>query len=49
MFWKPTIAIEGDAASAVLNIHAGLTGYKCETDWVEYLRQLDTDKETTIL
>lgn len=32
MFWKPTIAVEGDVASFIVQISQGLKGYKCDPD-----------------
>ena len=45
MFWKPTIAIEGDVASFVTEVANGLKGYKCDPEWVQKLKDKDTEKE----
>lgn len=46
MFWKPTIAVESDVASFMLEVAAGMQGYKCDPDWISMLRNKDIDKET---
>ncbi|XP_069132457.1 2-hydroxyacyl-CoA lyase 2-like isoform X1 [Argopecten irradians] len=45
MFWKPTVAVEADAASYVVEIARGLKGYKCDQDWLNQLKEKDTVKE----
>lgn len=45
MFWKPTIAIEGDVASFIQEISKGLKGYKCDSDWIQKLKSKDIEKE----
>jgi acetolactate synthase-like protein len=46
MFWKPTIAIEGDVASFITEVANGLKGYKCDSEWVQKLKDKDNDKES---
>ncbi|XP_048726939.2 2-hydroxyacyl-CoA lyase 2-like isoform X2 [Ostrea edulis] len=45
MFWKPTVAIEGDVASFIVEISQKLQGYKCDPDWIQKLKDKDDDKE----
>nr|XP_022322803.1 acetolactate synthase-like protein [Crassostrea virginica] len=45
MFWKPTIAVEGDVASFIVQISQGLQGYKCDPDWIRKLKDKDEEKE----
>lgn len=45
MFWKPTIAVEGDVASFIVQISQGLKGYKCDPDWIQALKDKDQTKE----
>lgn len=45
MFWKPTIAVEGDVASFIVQISQGLKGYKCDPDWTQALKDKDQTKE----
>ncbi|KAM4651711.1 2-hydroxyacyl-CoA lyase 2 [Discoglossus pictus] len=45
MFWKPTVAIQGDAASFITKLWEGLKGYSCPSDWSESLKAGDIDKE----
>ncbi|KAM6394828.1 2-hydroxyacyl-CoA lyase 2 [Rhynochetos jubatus] len=45
VFWKPRLAVQGDAASFVVRLARSLRGYACPTDWVEGLREADRKKE----
>ncbi|XP_052067648.1 2-hydroxyacyl-CoA lyase 2-like [Mytilus californianus] len=45
MFWKPTIAIEGDVASFITELADGLKGFKCDQEWIQKLKDKDNDKE----
>ncbi|XP_048121401.1 2-hydroxyacyl-CoA lyase 2 isoform X2 [Alosa alosa] len=47
MFWKPTVAIQGDAGSFLDRLSKGLKGYKCPEDWPQSLKQGDITKEQT--
>ncbi|XP_032169748.1 acetolactate synthase-like protein isoform X1 [Mustela erminea] len=47
MFWKPQEAVQGDVASFVLKLVAGLKGQTWASDWTEELRQADRQKEQT--
>ncbi|KAM8927119.1 2-hydroxyacyl-CoA lyase 2 [Pelodytes ibericus] len=47
MFWKPTVAIQGDAGSFIVNLSEGLKGYACPSDWTEGLKSGDVNKENT--
>lgn len=47
MFWKPTVAIQGDAGSFLQRLSKGLKGYKCPEDWPQSLKQGDITKEKT--
>ena len=45
MFWKPTVAIQGDVGSFMLKLAEGLGGYKCDPEWLGMLRTKDKTKE----
>uniref|UniRef100_A0A4W5PPU9 2-hydroxyacyl-CoA lyase 2 n=1 Tax=Hucho hucho TaxID=62062 RepID=A0A4W5PPU9_9TELE len=45
MFWKPTVAIQGDAGSFLLRLSKGLKGHKCPEDWPQSLKAGDVTKE----
>lgn len=45
MFWKPTVAIQGDVGSFILKLAKGMKGYKCDPAWLDMLRSKDADKE----
>ncbi|XP_005991216.1 2-hydroxyacyl-CoA lyase 2 [Latimeria chalumnae] len=45
MFWKPTVAIQGDAGSFLVKLAEGLKGYRCPLDWPQSLKQGDLKKE----
>ena len=45
IFWKPTLAIHGDPGSFIVALQHGLTGYKCDLEWRQLLRQRDEEKE----
>ncbi|XP_077106308.1 2-hydroxyacyl-CoA lyase 2 isoform X2 [Ranitomeya variabilis] len=45
MFWKPTVAIQGDAGSFIVSLAEGLRGYTCPSDWTEGLKAGDISKE----
>ncbi|XP_058866157.1 2-hydroxyacyl-CoA lyase 2-like [Acipenser ruthenus] len=45
MFWKPTVAVQGDAGSFLLRLSEGLKGYRCPQDWPESLKEGDKAKE----
>lgn len=46
MFWKPTVAIQGDVGSFMLKLAEGLKGYKCDPEWLNMLKKKDQDKES---
>jgi acetolactate synthase-like protein len=45
MFWKPTVAIQGDVGSFMVKLAEGMKGYKCDEEWLNMLRSKDTEKE----
>ncbi|CAI9602961.1 unnamed protein product [Staurois parvus] len=45
MFWKPAVAIQGDAGSFIVQLSEGLKGYTCPKDWPEGLKSGDENKE----
>ncbi|KAG2470022.1 ILVBL protein, partial [Polypterus senegalus] len=45
MFWKPCVAVQGDAASFLLQLSEGLKGYRCPLDWPQNLKERDILKE----
>ncbi|KAG5844583.1 hypothetical protein ANANG_G00164050 [Anguilla anguilla] len=47
MFWKPTVAIQGDAGSFLLSLSRGLKGHRCPEDWPRSLKDGDRTKENS--
>ncbi|XP_049433134.1 2-hydroxyacyl-CoA lyase 2 [Epinephelus fuscoguttatus] len=45
MFWKPTIAIQGDAGSLLVRLSKGLKGHRCAEEWTQSLKAGDITKE----
>lgn len=45
VFWKPTVAIQGDAGSFLLQLSKGLNGYRCPEEWPQSLKAGDEVKE----
>lgn len=45
IFWKPSLAIQGDVGTALVSISQGLKGYKCDPEWIKTLREKDNVKE----
>ena len=46
MFWKPTVAIQADVATALVKISDGLKGgVKCAEEWLPSLQKRDDEKE----
>ncbi|CAF3546449.1 unnamed protein product [Rotaria sp. Silwood1] len=47
VFWKPTLAIQGDPADFIVRLNKDLLGknYKCPNTWIETLRNKDNIKE----
>uniref|UniRef100_A0A671R3M9 2-hydroxyacyl-CoA lyase 2 n=1 Tax=Sinocyclocheilus anshuiensis TaxID=1608454 RepID=A0A671R3M9_9TELE len=45
MFWKPTVAIQGDAGSFLLRLSKALKGHKCPEEWPRSLKEGDAIKE----
>ncbi|KAG8434317.1 hypothetical protein GDO86_012628 [Hymenochirus boettgeri] len=45
MFWKPTVAVQGDAGSFIANLCEALKGYSCPSEWIEGLKAGDVNKE----
>lgn len=45
MFWKPTVAIQGDAGSFLVQLSRGLKGHRCPEDWPQTLKAADVTKE----
>ena len=40
MFWRPTIAIQGDVGSFIVELAKQIgEGFKCSSDWLEKLKQ----------
>ncbi|KAG7278503.1 hypothetical protein CRUP_004112, partial [Coryphaenoides rupestris] len=46
MFWKPTVAIQGDAGSFLLQLSKGLKGHRCPEEWPQSLKAGDETKES---
>uniref|UniRef100_A0A3Q3KH18 2-hydroxyacyl-CoA lyase 2 n=1 Tax=Mastacembelus armatus TaxID=205130 RepID=A0A3Q3KH18_9TELE len=45
LFWKPTIAVQGDAGSFLVRLSKGLKGYSCPKEWPQSLKAGDVTKE----
>ncbi|XP_028276438.1 2-hydroxyacyl-CoA lyase 2 [Parambassis ranga] len=45
MFWKPTVAIQGDAGSFLVRLSNGLKGHRCPQEWPQSLKAGDVTKE----
>uniref|UniRef100_A0A667X8D6 2-hydroxyacyl-CoA lyase 2 n=1 Tax=Myripristis murdjan TaxID=586833 RepID=A0A667X8D6_9TELE len=45
LFWKPTVAIQGDAGSFLLRLSKGLKGHRCPEEWPQKLKAGDVTKE----
>lgn len=46
MFWKPTVAIQGDVADAIQRISKDLRrSLKVDPDWIKTLHDRDVEKE----
>ncbi|KAK2846983.1 hypothetical protein Q5P01_009982 [Channa striata] len=45
MFWKPTIAVQGDAGSFLVRLSKGLKGHRCPEEWPQSLKAGDVTKE----
>uniref|UniRef100_A0A8C2C7K4 2-hydroxyacyl-CoA lyase 2 n=1 Tax=Cyprinus carpio TaxID=7962 RepID=A0A8C2C7K4_CYPCA len=47
MFWKPTVAIQGDAGSFLLRLSTALKGHRCPEEWPRSLKEGEAIKEKT--
>ncbi len=47
IYWKPTLALQSDPASFVVELANSLKGYKGPDDWIASLREKDNLKEQT--
>ena len=45
IFWKPALAVQGDAASFMVELQKSLRGFKCDADWIKTLTARDEEKE----
>lgn len=45
MFWKPTVAVEGDVGTFLKDLSAAVAGYQTEADWLKKLAARDEEKE----
>lgn len=45
MFWSPTLAVQADPADFVLKLAESVKGYKCPDEWLQTLREKDSQKE----
>ena len=45
MFWKPTEALQADAGHFLVQLAQTLSGYKCDSDWPQMLKDRDIEKE----
>ncbi|XP_062860605.1 2-hydroxyacyl-CoA lyase 2 [Trichomycterus rosablanca] len=48
MFWKPTVAVQGDVGSFLFRLSKGLVGHKCPETWINSLKEADKIKEKNI-
>ncbi|RVE64540.1 hypothetical protein OJAV_G00126790 [Oryzias javanicus] len=46
MFWKPTVAIQGDPGSFLVQLAKGLKGHRCPEEWPQSLKAGDLSKES---
>ncbi|XP_060722001.1 2-hydroxyacyl-CoA lyase 2 [Tachysurus vachellii] len=47
LFWKPTVAAQGDVGSFLLQLSKGLVGHRCPEEWVRSLKERGDAKEKT--
>ena len=45
IYWTPSLAVEADPASFVLELADSLKGFKGSDDWLNSLREKDVAKE----
>ncbi|OXB52555.1 UNVERIFIED_CONTAM: hypothetical protein H355_013864 [Colinus virginianus] len=45
VFWRPRLAVQGDAASFVVGLARRLRGFSCPTEWMQRLREAEQRKE----
>ncbi|XP_060772213.1 2-hydroxyacyl-CoA lyase 2 [Neoarius graeffei] len=45
LFWKPTVAVQGDVGSFLLQLSKGLVGHRCSKEWLQCLKDRDKTKE----
>ncbi|ESO97468.1 hypothetical protein LOTGIDRAFT_214325 [Lottia gigantea] len=46
MFWKPTVGVQGDVASFIVELQRELgSEYKCDSEWIKKLTSRDEEKE----
>lgn len=45
IFWKPTLAIQGDAGTFLVKLSKGLKGHRCPEEWPQSLKAGDVTKE----
>uniref|UniRef100_A0A673BQF7 2-hydroxyacyl-CoA lyase 2 n=1 Tax=Sphaeramia orbicularis TaxID=375764 RepID=A0A673BQF7_9TELE len=45
IFWKPTLAIQGDIGSFIVRLSKGLKGHRCPVEWPQSLKAQDATKE----
>uniref|UniRef100_A0A8C3UP74 2-hydroxyacyl-CoA lyase 2 n=1 Tax=Catharus ustulatus TaxID=91951 RepID=A0A8C3UP74_CATUS len=48
VFWKPRLAVQGDPASFVLDLARALQGFAAPKEWLERLRESDSDRDRQI-
>jgi len=45
MFWKPTVAVQADAGTFIVELQKRLGKLHVDTEWVNKLKQRDAEKE----
>lgn len=49
VMWNPTLAVQADVGSFLVEVSKGVAGYSCSKDWIQTLRARDAEKETANL
>jgi acetolactate synthase-like protein len=47
MFWKPTIAVQADVGTFLVELSEAADGMKWDPDWAATLQKRDKEKEVT--
>jgi acetolactate synthase-like protein len=47
MFWKPTVAVQADVGTFLVELSEAADGMKWDPDWAATLQKRDKEKEVT--